>query len=609
MCGIVGYVGEGHAKERIIDGLKRLEYRGYDSAGIALPINGRIEIRKHVGEIKNLEKIIGDPAYDSSVGIGHTRWATHGAPSDLNAHPHANGDNSIAIVHNGIIENYQEIKEWLIRDYGVKFKSETDSEVIAHLIGIYYDGDLLQAVNRAVEQMRGAYAVAAIAAAEPDKIVAVRKDAPLVAGIGKGFNFIASDIPALLKYVREVYLIENNETVVLTKDDIKIYNEDGKVVKRDVFHVTWDADAAEKEGYEHFMLKEIHEQPKGIQETLVRRLNEDGTINLDGISMTKEDIENFDKVYIVACGTAYHAGLVGKLVIEKMARVPVEVDIASEFRYRDPFVDEKTLFIAISQSGETLDTLAALREAKRKGARVLSVVNVVGSSVARESDDVFYTWAGPEIAVASTKAYTTQLICMYLIGLYMGSTKGTIEKDYYTQVLEELKLLPEKVEKLFGEEDQIAALARKYHRKDQVFYVGRGLDSGVSYEGSLKLKEISYINSFAIAAGELKHGTIALMEEETLVFALATQDFLYEKMVSNVEEIKARGARVVAIAKEGRTEIEQVADEVIYIPPCMDEVSPVLAVIPLQIFAYYVAKERGCNIDKPKNLAKSVTVE
>ena len=602
-------MGEGHAKERIIDGLKRLEYRGYDSAGIALPINGRIEIRKHVGEIKNLEKIIGDPAYDSSVGIGHTRWATHGAPSDLNAHPHANGDNSIAIVHNGIIENYQEIKEWLIRDYGVKFKSETDSEVIAHLIGIYYDGDLLQAVNRAVEQMRGAYAVAAIAAAEPDKIVAVRKDAPLVAGIGKGFNFIASDIPALLKYVREVYLIENNETVVLTKDDIKIYNEDGKVVKRDVFHVTWDADAAEKEGYEHFMLKEIHEQPKGIQETLVRRLNEDGTINLDGISMTKEDIENFDKVYIVACGTAYHAGLVGKLVIEKMARVPVEVDIASEFRYRDPFVDEKTLFIAISQSGETLDTLAALREAKRKGARILSVVNVVGSSVARESDDVFYTWAGPEIAVASTKAYTTQLICMYLIGLYMGSTKGTIEKDYYTQVLEELKLLPEKVEKLFGEEDQIAALARKYHRKDQVFYVGRGLDSGVSYEGSLKLKEISYINSFAIAAGELKHGTIALMEEETLVFALATQDFLYEKMVSNVEEIKARGARVVAIAKEGRTEIEQVADEVIYIPPCMDEVSPVLAVIPLQIFAYYVAKERGCNIDKPKNLAKSVTVE
>lgn len=609
MCGIVGYVGTDHAKEKIIDGLKRLEYRGYDSAGIALPINGKIEIRKHVGEIKNLEKIIGDPEFDSSVGIGHTRWATHGVPSDLNAHPHGNEDNSIAIVHNGIIENYQELKEWLINEKGVHFKSETDSEVIAHLIGVFYDGDLHEAVNKAVAEMRGAYAICAIAAAEPDKIVAVRKDAPLVAGIGKGFNFIASDIPALLKYVREVYLIENNETVVLTKDDIAIYNDKGQKVKRDVFHVTWDADAAEKEGYEHFMLKEIHEQPKGIFETLNRRLNDDGSINLDGISMTKEDIENFNKVYIVACGTAYHAGLVGKMVIEKMARVPVEVDVASEFRYRDPFVDENTLFIAISQSGETLDTLAALREAKRKGARVLSVVNVVGSSVARESDDVFYTWAGPEIAVASTKAYTTQLICMYLIGLYMGSTKGTIEKDYYDKVLGELKLLPDKVEALLGQEDAIAALAKKYYSKEQVFFIGRGLDSGVSYEGSLKLKEISYINSFAIAAGELKHGTIALMEADTLVFALATQDFLYEKMVSNVEEIKARGARVIGVAKEGRKEIESVADEVIYVPYCIDEVSPVLAVIPLQIFAYYVAKERECNIDKPKNLAKSVTVE
>ena len=609
MCGIVGYVGADHAKEKIIDGLKRLEYRGYDSAGIALPIDGKIQIRKHVGEIRNLEKIIGDPEFDSAVGIGHTRWATHGAPSDLNSHPHGNSDNSIAIVHNGIIENYQEIKEWLARDYGVTFKSETDSEVIAHLIGIFYDGDLLEAVNKAVAEMRGAYAVCAIAAAEPDKIVAVRKDAPLVAGVGKGFNFIASDIPALLKYVRQVYLIENNETVVLTKDDIVIYNEEGRKVRRDVFNVTWDADAAEKEGYEHFMLKEIHEQPKGIYETLTRRINDDGSIRLDGISMTKEDIENFNKVYIVACGTAYHAGLVGKLVIEKMAHVPVEIDVASEFRYRDPFVDENTLFIAISQSGETLDTLAALREAKRKGARVLSVVNVVGSSVARESDDVFYTWAGPEIAVASTKAYTTQLICMYLLGLYMGKTKGTIEDTYYDKVLSDLKALPDKVDLLLKKEDEIAEIARKYHRREQVFFIGRGLDSGVSYEGSLKLKEISYINSFAIAAGELKHGTIALMEEETLVFALATQDFLYEKMVSNVEEIRARGARIISVAKEGRTEIEKVTDEVIYIPDCIDEVSPVLAVIPLQLFAYYVARERGCNIDKPKNLAKSVTVE
>ena len=609
MCGIVGFVGSGNAKEKIINGLKRLEYRGYDSAGIALPINGKIEIKKHVGEIKNLEKIIGDPGFDSNMGIGHTRWATHGAPSDLNAHPHANGDNTIAIVHNGIIENYQEIRERLIKEHGINFRSETDSEVIAHLIGVYYEGDLLAAVNRAVSEMRGAYAVCAIAAAEPDKIVAVRKDAPLVAGIGKGCNFIASDIPALLKYVKEVYFIENNETVVLTKDDITIYDENGRKVKRDVFHVTWDADAAEKEGYEHFMLKEIHEQPKGISETLLRRINDDGSVNLDGISMTKEDIDGFNKVYIVACGTAYHAGLVGKLVIEKMAKLPVEVDVASEFRYRDPFVDEHTLFIAISQSGETLDTLAALREAKRKGARVLSVVNVVGSSVARESDDVFYTWAGPEIAVASTKAYTTQLICMYLIGLYMGSTRGTVEKEFYDRILGELKQLPEKVEKILDQENRIASIARKYYRREQVFFIGRGLDSGVSYEGSLKLKEISYINSFAIAAGELKHGTIALMEPDTLVFALATQDFLYEKMVSNVEEIKARGARVIGLAKEGRTEIEKVADEVIYIPDCADEVSPVLSVIPLQIFAYYVAKERGCNIDKPKNLAKSVTVE
>lgn len=609
MCGIVGFVGKDHAKEKIIDGLKRLEYRGYDSAGIALPVNGKIEIRKHVGEIKNLEKIIGDSKFDSSVGIGHTRWATHGAPSDVNAHPHSNEDNSIAIVHNGIIENYQEIRERLIREHNVSFKSETDTEVIAHLIGTFYQGDLLKAVNRAVDEMRGAYAICVISAAEPDKIVAVRKDAPLVAGLGEGFNLIASDIPALLKYVKKVNFIENNETVVLTKDNVTIYNEAGKKINRDVFHVTWDADAAEKEGYEHFMLKEIHEQPKGISETLLRRINDDGSINLDGISMTKEDIEVFNKVYIVACGTAYHAGLVGKLVIEKMARIPVEVDVASEFRYRDPFVDENTLFIAISQSGETLDTLAALREAKRKGARVLSVVNVVGSSVARESDDVFYTWAGPEIAVASTKAYTTQLICMYLIGLYMGSTKGTIEKEYYDKVLSELRKLPGKVEELLVQEDRIASIAKKYYRREHVFFIGRGLDSGVSYEGSLKLKEISYINSFAIAAGELKHGTIALMEEDTLVFALATQDCLYEKMVSNVKEVQARGAHVVGIAKEGRKEIEEVTDEAIYIPACMDEVTPALAVIPLQLFAYYVAKERGCNIDKPKNLAKSVTVE
>lgn len=609
MCGIVGYIGTDHAKEKIIDGLKRLEYRGYDSAGIALPINGSIEIRKAVGEIKNLESKISEAEFDSSVGIGHTRWATHGKPTEANAHPHGNMEQNIAIVHNGIIENYQEIREWLATEYGIKFKSETDSEVIAHLIGLYYDGDLLAAVNKAVAEMKGAYAVAAIAAEEPDKIVAVRKDAPLVAGIGKGFNFIASDIPAVLKYVQDVYLIENNETVVLTKDNIVIYDENGNTVNRDVYPVEWKADAADKADYDHFMLKEIHEQPKVIRETLMNRLNEDGSIRLDDISMTKEDIENFNKIYIVACGTAYHAGLVGKMVIERMAKIPVEIDVASEFRYRDTFIDDNTLFIAISQSGETLDTLEALRDAKSRGARILSVVNAVGSSIARESDDVFYTLAGPEIAVASTKAYTTQLICMYLIGLYMGSTRGTMDKEYYDRVLDELKALPGKVEKILYSEEKIKDMAKRYHFNDHVFFIGRGLDSGVSYEGSLKLKEISYIHSFAIAAGELKHGTIALMDSETLVVALATQDILYDKMVSNIEEIRARDAHVIGLAKEGRTEVEKVSNEAIYIPECIDEVAPVLAVIPLQIFAYYVALERGCSIDKPKNLAKSVTVE
>ncbi len=610
MCGIVGYVGRENAREIIIDGLKRLEYRGYDSAGIAVVQNGKILLRKHVGGIANLENLIGDDPMTSGTGIGHTRWATHGAPSDLNAHPHLNGDGTIAVVHNGIIENYVELKEMLVRDHGVVFRSETDTEVIAHLIGIHYNGDLEDAVYAAVSEMRGAYAISVIAAAEPEKIVAVRKDAPLIAGLGNGCNFIASDIPALLKYVKEIYLIENNEMVVLTPDSVKIYDENRQEVHRDVFHVTWDADAAEKEGYDHFMLKEIYEQPKGLYETLTRRLNEDGTIRLDGISMTKEEIEGFTKIYIVACGTAYHAGLVGKYIIEKLARVPVEVDVASEFRYRDPFVDDKTLFIAISQSGETLDTLAALREAKRKGARVLSVVNVVGSSVARESDDVFYTWAGPEIAVASTKAYTTQLMCMYLIGLHMGYVRGTITREYYDQFIADLLAIPDKLKVCLAKNAGIIeGLSKMLYNKEQVFFIGRGLDSSVSYEGSLKLKEISYINSFAIAAGELKHGTIALMEPGTLVVTLATQDFLYEKMLSNIQEVKARGAHVMSIAKEGNTAIEAHSNEVIYIPACRDEITPLLSVVPLQLFAYYVARERGCNIDKPKNLAKSVTVE
>ena len=609
MCGIVGYIGDQIASDIIIDGLKKLEYRGYDSSGIAVYKDGKIEVRKYKGRIANLEEAIANEHFDSKIGIGHTRWATHGAPSDVNAHPHSNMDETIAIVHNGIIENYVELREWLIQEHGIVFASETDTEVIAHLIGIFYKDDLLDAVYQAVDKMRGAYGIGVICSKEPDKLIAVRKDSPLVVGLGEGCNFIASDIPALLKHVRKIYLIENNETVVLTKNDVKIYNADRKEVKRDVFHVTWDADAAEKEGYDHFMLKEIHEQPKGLSETLNRRLDDNGMIKLDGISLTKEDLEQINKIYIVACGTAYHAGLVGKFIIEKLAKIPVEIDVASEFRYRDPFVDDKTLFIAISQSGETLDTLAALREAKNKGARVLSVVNVVGSSVARESDDVFYTWAGPEIAVASTKAYTTQLMCMYLIALYMGQTKGVIDMDYYHHMIDELKAIPDKLKTLLDRENEILEMAKELYKREQVFFIGRGLDSGVSFEGSLKLKEISYINSFAIAAGELKHGTIALIEQGTLVIALATQDRLFEKMLSNIQEVKARGAYVIGLAKEGNKDIEKQANKVIYIPDCIDEITPLLSVVPLQILAYDIAKLRGCDIDKPKNLAKSVTVE
>lgn len=609
MCGIVGFIGKQNAKEVILSGLKSMEYRGYDSAGIAINMKDRIEVRKHVGGIENLEKITRDVEFDGKQGIGHTRWATHGVPATVNAHPHLSQDGEIAIVHNGIIENYAEIKDWLIGEFGVKFASETDSEVIAQLISVYYKGDLHKAVNKAVKKLRGAYAIAVIAHDEPDKIVAVRKDAPLVAGIGKGCNFIASDIPALLKYVREIYLIENNETLVLTKDDIKIYDKDGSEIKRDVYHVTWDADAAEKSGYEHFMIKEIHEQPEVIGETLNRRLDENDRIKIDGISLSKEEINQFDKVYIVACGTAYFAGLVGKYLIEKIAKIPVEVDVASEFRYRDPLVDDKTLLIAISQSGETLDTLEALREGKRKGTRVLSVVNVVGSSVARESDDVFYTWAGPEISVASTKAYTTQLMCMYILALYMGEVKGSISDEYYNKIISELKSTPEKLQAVLDRKGEVEALANIFYSRNDIFFIGRGLDSCVSYEGSLKLKEVSYINSLAITAGELKHGTIALVEDDTLIFALASQDFLFEKMLSNIEEVKTRGARVVGIAKKSQNAIQSKADEVIFIPDCADEIAPLLTVVPLQLFAYYVAKRRGTNVDKPKNLAKSVTVE
>ncbi len=610
MCGIVGYIGsEKKAKGVLLEGLTSLEYRGYDSSGIAIISNDELILRKEVGGLDSLKEKMKGEIFDGNLGIGHTRWATHGEPSKINSHPHLSENGKIAVIHNGIIENYSEIKDWLINEHKISFLSETDTEVIAQLIGVIYKGNLYEAVQEAVSRMRGAYALGVISADEPDKIVAVRKDAPLVVGLGKGENYIASDVPAILRHTRKVYFVENDEIVVLTKDDVDIFDEQGEVITHEIKHIDWDVNAAEKGGFEHFMLKEIHEQPKGIRETLNQRLTEDGQIKLDGISLTAEEIKDFSKVYIVACGTAYHAGLVGKYVIEKMAGIPVEIDVASEFRYRDPFVDEKTLFIAISQSGETLDTLAALREAKRKGARVLSIVNVVGSSVARESDDVFYTWAGPEIAVASTKAYTTQLLCLYLIALHMGKSVGKIEEEYYLKTIEELKNVPEKIEHVLDKEEEIKKIAERFYSREKVFFIGRGTDAAVAHEASLKLKEISYINSFAIAAGELKHGTIALMEEEALVFALASQDFLLEKMVSNIEEIRARKAYVVGVTKEGRKEVEEKCDEIIYVPDCLDEIAPLLTVIPMQIYSYYVALFRGCNIDKPKNLAKSVTVE
>lgn len=609
MCGIVGYIGAKHAVPVLIEGLSKLEYRGYDSAGIAVYHDGKIEVEKAKGRLMNLEKQIENVPYTATIGIGHTRWATHGEPSDVNAHPHTNGQQTIAVIHNGIIENYLELKKWLVAECGAEFKSETDTEVIAHLIDYYYEDDLFDAVYKAVDRMEGAYAIGVICKDEQDRLIAVRKDSPLIVGLGEEENFIASDIPALLKYTRDVLLIENDEFVELTKDGVTIYDALRQEVKRDPFKVTWDVESAEKEGYEHFTLKEIHEQPKGVRETVTRRLDAENNITLEGVNITKEDLENINKVYIVACGTAYHAGLIGRFAIQKFAGIPVECDIASEFRYRDPFIDDKTLFIAVSQSGETLDTLQSLREAKRKGARVLSVVNVVGSSVARDSDDIFYTWAGPEIGVASTKAFTTQLSAFYMIALHFGRMLGRIEEDRYQAIMKQLLDMPMYIQQVLDKEEEIQRYASEQFNNESVFFMGRGVDVDIAFESSLKLKEISYINSFAIAAGELKHGTIALLEKGTLVIALATQERLYDKMISNIKEVKARGAHVFSIAKEGDSLINEVSDEVFTIPAVMDELTPMLSVIPMQLYAYYVSLMRGNDVDKPRNLAKSVTVE
>lgn len=608
MCGIVGYLGKKRASEVIVDGLEKLEYRGYDSAGVAINNGSELEGRKFKGKLKILADNLEVKPIDGNLGIGHTRWATHGEPSDVNSHPHFNKDKSIAVVHNGIIENYAELKSELSSE-GIEFLSKTDTEVIPHLVSKYYEGNLLDAVFRATEDLKGAYALGIISKDSPDELVAVRKDSPLVVGVDESEFFIASDIPALLKYTRNVYFLENGDTVHIKGNKITIYDENRNIINRELFTVTWDIEAASKGGFDCFMNKEIHEQPQGIKDTVERRLDENGKIILDSIKMTKQDLEKINKIYIVACGTAYNAGLLGKKCIEKYLKVPVIADIASEFRYNDNFVDENSLVILVSQSGETADTLAVLRDSKKKGARILAVTNVVGSSIAREADDVFYTWAGPEIAVASTKAYTTQIVSLYMIALNFALEMGKIEVAEYKSVINEMLELSGKVEKILEQKDKVEAVAKTLIEKEHIFYLGRGVDYYLALEGSLKLKEISYIHAEAFAAGELKHGTIALIEEGTPVVSIATQGTLFEKMMSNVEEVKARGANVIAIAKEGNKDIENVANQVLYIPEASDMLVPILAVIPMQLLAYYVSSLKGLDVDKPRNLAKSVTVE
>ncbi|HBF5908010.1 glutamine--fructose-6-phosphate transaminase (isomerizing) [Clostridioides difficile] len=610
MCGIVGYLGSRKAAEVIVEGLSKLEYRGYDSAGVAVNSSNEEElnIRKFKGRLSVLAEDLEKNPIDGNLGIGHTRWATHGEPSDVNSHPHFNQAKTIAVVHNGIIENYMEIKEELISE-GVKFESQTDTEVIAHLVDKYYEGNLLDAVYKTISKLRGAYALGVICKEHGNELVAVRKDSPLVVGVGEGENFIASDIPALLKYTRDVYFLENGEVVHLKDENVTVYDSNRNLVEKEVFHVTWDVEAASKGGYDYFMSKEIHEQPTGVRETLERRLDDNGNIVLDSINISKEDLEKINKVYIVACGTAYNAGLLGKYAIEKFVNIPVITDIASEFRYSDPFVDENSLVILVSQSGETADTLAVLRDSKAKGARILSITNVVGSSIARESDDVFYTWAGPEVAVASTKAYTTQITSLYMIALDFAIKKGTITREFYDNMISKMKEIPSKIQEILDNEEYIKEVAKTVVSSEHAFYLGRGIDYSLAMEGSLKLKEISYIHAEAFAAGELKHGTIALIEKGTPVIAIATQEKLFEKMVSNMEEVRARGAYVVAIAQSHNKDVEKAADKIIYIPNSDDILSPILAVVPMQLLAYHVSVLRGCDVDKPRNLAKSVTVE
>ncbi len=609
MCGIVGFVGGEEAAPILLDGLSRLEYRGYDSAGVAVFDGEKLEVAKAKGRLRVLADLTQEGrAIHGTLGIGHTRWATHGAPSDVNSHPQVSRSGRIAVVHNGIIENYAQLKQFLV-DQGVPFASETDTEVVAQLIEYFYEGDILEAVGRVLHRIEGAYALGIICADEPEKLIAVRKDSPLILGLGEGFNFLASDVTAIIKHTREVIYMEDGELAVLTRNGVSCYNHLLQPVEKEPAHVDWEIDAAEKGGYEHFMFKEIMEQPEALRRAVFPRLK-DGEVVLPDFSLSDEFIRSIDRLYVVACGSSYHVGMVGKYNLERLLRLPVEVTLASEFRYMEPIVTQRTLVVVLSQSGETLDTMAALREAKKLGGKILSIVNVVGSSIARESDETLYTWAGPEIAVATTKAYSTQLAVLDLLGLYLARRLGTVEEERYHAAVRELLLLPSKLEQVLEKREDIQYYASQYFNHESIFFIGRNVDYALGLEGSLKLKEISYIHSEAYASGELKHGTISLIEDGTLVVAVATYAKLFEKAMSNVVEVKSRGADVLALTTQDHVdEMGKVASGLIAIPDTDELLLPSLGVAPLQLLAYYIALMRGCDIDKPRNLAKSVTVE
>ncbi len=608
MCGIVGYVGKEQAAPILLDGLAKLEYRGYDSAGVAVYDGSNIEIVKAKGRLQALRDLTGDgKKLKGTIGIGHTRWATHGEPSVTNAHPHFNESKTIAVVHNGIIENYQPLKEKMLSK-GYHFVSETDTEVVAHLLDYYYDGNPIRAIEKVMHRVQGSYALGILFKDFPDKMYAVRKDSPLVVGASDEGNFIASDVPAILKYTREVYFIENGEICELSEEGIQFYNEDLETIHKETKTIEWDIEAAEKGGYEHFMLKEIYEQPKAVLDTISPRIKDDKIV-IDELNMTEDEIKKLRRIYIVGCGSAYHVGVTGRYIIEKLTRIPVEVDIASEFRYRDPIIEPDSMTIIISQSGETADSLAALRKAQELGSKVLGIVNVVGSTIAREADNVLYTWAGPEISVATTKAYSTQLSALYLLAMLFGKTRETISDEEYAELLSELKSLPDKISEILGDKERIQWFASKYANAKDVFFLGRGVDYATSLEGSLKLKEISYIHSEAYAAGELKHGTISLIEDGILTVAVVTQPDLYEKMISNIVEVRTRGGYIFTLTNKGNCVIEDNSDFTVYIPKTHPCFTPSLAVIPLQLFGYYVSVAKGLDVDKPRNLAKSVTVE